>query len=327
MSNVRRVVAIDSSLVAGRTVKMRLHYAHPGVSAVAKFPQLKFPYEAYGEYTAFEVDRLLGVGMVPPTAWAYVPVSWIEAAAAAASNGAVVGNAVGGKDYAQWVATELLEHALRSRLVIVHPTSGRTAIGASVQLWLADVHPQQDTDLSFPPEYRQWFRDPASRPQGQPRLTELMRGISGMLVLDTVIGNKDRSASKNAHVAGGCSAAACPDGVPEGSRHRGPSALVLLDQGKSWYEQQVPDNGPFRDAGTTFCAFRRDLHDIVQRLANAAGGVTLVSALSELLPAHVYDTLGTRRIQWGQERLIHLAGIMRRCIAEKGEELVFGWAG
>jgi hypothetical protein len=151
LGNASNVVAVEPMLSTarfGRTAKLRLRYRDGCVGAVAKLPQSLFPLEPYAEYAAFEIDRLLGFGKVPPTTWVFLPIADIEASTrrypATGANATADAQA-----YAVWVSTEVMAYAMRKGLVVPHPDTGRMVLGCSAQLLIRRVKPPSKTTLAL----------------------------------------------------------------------------------------------------------------------------------------------------------------------------------
>lgn len=139
-SNIRRMTPMLSTLRFGRTAKLRAVYKDPCVEAVIKMPQSLFPNEPYGEYVAFEVDRLFNFGNVPPTSFVFVPIADIEAASASFKNGMkdseLAKHNLTSHTYAQWLSKEVIGYSMRKGLVLPHPGTGAMVLGCSVQLFI-----------------------------------------------------------------------------------------------------------------------------------------------------------------------------------------------
>ena len=171
-SNILSIRPMVSNLRVGRTAKMRVIYRNPCVQGIAKMPQSLFPLEPYAEYVAFEVDRVLSFGYVPPTSFTFLPMAGIEAAAADFANKQQRQRRRAGlteapeatdpsHEYARWVSTEVLGYAMRKGLIVPHPETGKLVLGVSVQLFLRGVRPPRKTVLQEEDAYAQLLRSPA----------------------------------------------------------------------------------------------------------------------------------------------------------------------
>lgn len=165
--NVIRVRPMVSSLQRGRTAKFHLYYKDACVESVVKPPQSLFPLEPYSEYAAFELDRMLDLGNIPPTTWMFVPVSEIEIAArdfqnswsnkkrSSSKNGSALDHDT---VYASWIAKEVLVYAMNHAKVIPHPSTGQMVLGCSVQLFIRSTRSPFNTPLQMSNDFNSILR-------------------------------------------------------------------------------------------------------------------------------------------------------------------------
>eukprot|EP00906_Rhabdomonas_costata_P005294 RCo007959 len=243
--NIRTIKPMASTLSQARTIKFRITFRHGEPSplrAIVKISQKKFLFEPHAEYLAFHLDRVLGLNRVPPTAWVYLPLTWIMACVT-----------VMPPMYAQWVNLFVLEHPDVQPVIKRDPNNGERLIGVSVQLWMLDVVPLMDSVYSNRPH------------EAAPQLSDLY-------VFDFLLGNSDRS-TKNTYVVGGCARDHC--GAPK-TRSKIPTQLIYLDQGSSFYKRPPPAGNPLTDPGngvnSTFCKFRLSTYDRLIALSGSSPG-------------------------------------------------------
>ena len=142
-NNVVKVRPMLSNIKFGRTVKMLVEYRHRCVRGIVKTPQSLFPLEPYSEYAAYELDRMLRLGYVPPTTWLFVPVAELEMAGVGFRNGGD-----DDKEYQKWLAEEVLMYVGRNGLSVVDK-QGRLVVGCSVQLMVSGARWQRKTPLDL----------------------------------------------------------------------------------------------------------------------------------------------------------------------------------
>lgn len=301
--NVRSMTAMSNNVKYGRTAKFKLKYNNDCVEAIVKPPQLSFPLEPFAEYIAFEVDRTLGLRLIPPTTWLFVPMSAIEAAAHNVD-----------PSFAQWVSQEVLMHVLQNRLTSVDPKTSAVLVGCSVQLFVRGARWQRGTPLNYDDRSLDLLIPSALRSPPQHAL--LLLYLSDAMILDTIIANDDRSSQKNSNV------------FPIGG---GQYAFVLLDQGKSLYHPEVRsrytvclsetptmDKRPSAE-GTPLCIFRNSTKNALMSLE---GSARLSERIKMFVPQQIWKAIGQKRLNWIDYRVERLRGHLSHCVRLLGEDKV-----
>eukprot|EP00759_Apiculatamorpha_spiralis_P047325 PhF_6_TR43095/c0_g1_i1/m.65827 len=315
-NNLVELRALPSTNLFGRTVKMHMAFKDSTVRAIAKFPQGLFPLEAYGEIIGYELDRGLGLNYVPPTTFAFIPLCDIEAAAKS--------SAQGGAEYSKWISTELLAHALRSRIVVPDVETGRLVMLASVQLWLNDVNYQHHTDLAYSDSDGSYLNPEIVIPR---KRDKIIAHLSDLHVFDAIMGNGDRMPMKNNYVAGGCMRLSCRK--PARDTHIGTSSYVHIDQGRALYEREIPSTNLLHNSDNievgkghgnpVFCRFRKSL---IQNLKDMG---SIVEWMRAKLPKYVFEAVGEKRFQWMEERRSTVLSRVQDCLSRYGETGVYSW--
>eukprot|EP01012_Entosiphon_sulcatum_P059784 TRINITY_DN8436_c0_g1_i1.p1 TRINITY_DN8436_c0_g1~~TRINITY_DN8436_c0_g1_i1.p1 ORF type:complete len:843 (-),score=51.11 TRINITY_DN8436_c0_g1_i1:20-2548(-) len=289
--NMRAIRPMVSIFAYARTIKFKVKYNEPHIKALLKVPQNKFPFEPYSEYISYLVDRALGMNRVPPTAWVTLPVSMLESAASQHTD----------PNYLKWVTESVFSYHEVKR-GYTHQ-DGKDWIGVSIQLWLSDIHAQEDTDWVMHHGWKSWFS--ANHPLNAVphHLRPMLPQLSDIVVFDYVIANLDRRRGKNYYVAGGCRVD-CNENEP---KHIGDTSLVFLDQGSSFYHDKGPDGNPLT-GDSDFCRFRRKtlakLRQLKSRSPNSnRPGPSLYEIITQKSPQIALHVIESQRIQWAQDRL------------------------
>ena len=67
------------------------------------------------------------------------------------------------------------------------------------------------------------------------------------MVFDYIVVNTDRHLTRNNYAVGGCTGKKCGAPLPTEQQHKGPPALIYLDQGSSFYTGRGNDKNPLID--------------------------------------------------------------------------------
>ena len=268
LPNMLSIKPMASILSTGRTIKFKVFYRHNHTQAVIKVSQKKFVLEPSSEVMAFHTDRVLGILRVPPAAWAPLPVDFLKAAAASMD-----------AFYVQWFQKFVLDYEQVKPLKSTNCFVGRGkrassggCLNVSIQLWLADVHPAEESSVSPPRKYRaalellntssddskaarhaEAAKDLASRSGFRLAVGEL----ANQFLFDFIIGNSDRWFGHNSFALGGCSSEKCFDDYRKRPwmQSRSSARLAFIDQGSSFYGRSGPEMNPFTKNVGSLCRF------------------------------------------------------------------------
>jgi hypothetical protein len=355
LDNVAWISVLGRASLVGRTVKVMFHYKEPNIKAVVKFPQKTFPHEAQSEVASYAVDRVLGVHRVPPTAFTYFPLDRLRATLANATAQNTDPNM---KSSLAGLSVELLEFLVQQGVGdLVRKRDGGLEVGVSVQLWMEDVHRLADSvyrdaaaaphpasphhhNVAVSPLALFFKKHSASKPH-EAVLLELSR----MLVFDFIIGNDDRTPTKNTFVLGGCQGPRCGPGRSAFRFEGEHPQLALVDQGRSFYFVGNPeDNALSTPQAHDVCLFPKDLIEACLSLSHnrttvgslrrmndgdkkASGAdpftnaATLERSLFSQLPKEVQAVLHEDAIHAAQDRLERLLHHVDSCVARtKGSD-------
>lgn len=301
--NVLSMIAMSNNVKFGRTAKFKVQYKNKCVEAILKPPQASFPMEPFAEYIAFEVDRTLGVKLIPPTTWMFVPMSAIEAASNSEFR------------FSQWINQEVIVYAFQTKLTTMDPTTSAILLGCSVQLFIRGARWQRGTPLHYDDRALDMVI-PSSLHRTLPAQPAIARYLSDSMLIDTIMANDDRSSQKNSNV------------FPVGN---GVFEYVLLDQGKSLYHEEVRSRylvrlseSPTMDMrstadGTPLCVFRKSTKDAFMTLQ---GNARLSERIKRFVPPLIWKAVGQKRLNWMDYRVERLRGHISHCVRLLGEERV-----
>eukprot|EP01062_Namystynia_karyoxenos_P005754 TRINITY_DN11991_c0_g1_i1.p1 TRINITY_DN11991_c0_g1~~TRINITY_DN11991_c0_g1_i1.p1 ORF type:complete len:488 (+),score=134.24 TRINITY_DN11991_c0_g1_i1:89-1552(+) len=316
-----RLKPMYAILSDARTIKFRVTLRADQGQAIVKLPQYKFMFEPYAELMAFHADRLLGLYRVPPVVWTLVPADWFRAAAAVSMPAF----------YVQWLERYVLSRRELHDAVRPWPqhwTGSMPGLWVSAQLWMHGVKHLRSTAVQPPPSYSQLL-DPSSGwwppPRGSLGLWQLGE-LSDLFLFDFIIGNSDRTVSKNAFAVGSCNSVSAwdcseGDGVPEARRPR----MVYVDQGSSFYGMDGPRRSPLRSSAkrgnSTVCRFRRRTAERVFRLRGDALRRGLVGRIPR--GSGFWSHARKWQPEGAQKRLQQVAQQLERCLAKFGGAAVY----
>ncbi|CUG53605.1 glycogenin glucosyltransferase, putative [Bodo saltans] len=355
LNNVAWVSVLGRASLVGRTVKMMLHYHEPNIKAVVKFPQKTFPHEAHSEVASYTVDRVLGVHRVPPTAFTYFPLDRLRATL---TNATAENTDPNMKSSLAELSVELLEFLVQQGVGdLVRKADGSESleVGVSAQLWMDDVHrladsimrdaavepqaPHHHNNNAPPSALALYFKKHSTSKPHEAALLELSR----MLVFDFIIGNDDRTPTKNTFVLGGCQGPHCGPGRSAYRFEGLHPQIALVDQGRSFYFVGNPeDNALSTPQAHDVCVFPKELIETCLnfshnrtavgslRRADAAktkakdsdedpfsNTATLERALFTRLPKEVQTVLHEDAIHAAQDRLERLLNHVDGCMTGK----------
>eukprot|EP00668_Euglena_longa_P033048 GGOE01042552.1.p1 GENE.GGOE01042552.1~~GGOE01042552.1.p1 ORF type:complete len:443 (+),score=127.19 GGOE01042552.1:74-1402(+) len=305
--NIASIAPMASIMALARTIKFKVKYKLGNIRAIAKVPQNNFPFEPYSEYLGFRIDRLLGMNKVPPTAWVQIPVAALKDSLSIITD----------TSFHEWVNRDVFDfpevkHQLKD-------VNGVPHMAVSMQLWMSDVHPLQDSSWAIDKHWQPYFY-----PTTPLRTHEVLPHLSDLAVLDFVLSNPDRRLDKNTYVAGGCRRN-CERRRGE-LPHVGAISLVPIDQGSSFYTNVPPENNPLSPHGNDFCRFRRTTVQHLKAMRSSGKGQNpLHNTLTNHLPKIIIHVVRPQRIQWAQERLDILVQHIEDCERRFGAEPVNVW--
>eukprot|EP00667_Euglena_gracilis_P011530 EG_transcript_11794 len=305
--NIASIAPMASIMALARTIKFKVKYKQNNIRAIAKVPQNNFPFEPHSEFLGFRIDRLLGMNKIPPTAWVEIPVSALKDSLSVITD----------TSFHEWVTRDVFDFPeVRQQL---RDRNGAPHLAVSMQLWMSDVHPLQDSAWAIDRHWQPYFY-----PSTPLRTHEVLPHLSDLAVLDFVLANPDRRLDKNTYVAGGCQRN-CERRRGE-LPHIGPITLVPIDQGSSFYTNVPPDNNPLTPRGNDFCRFRRTTVQHLKAMHNGGHRQNPFStAVTKHLPKVIVHVVRQTRIQWAQERLDTLVQHIEDCERRFGTEQVNIW--
>eukprot|EP01012_Entosiphon_sulcatum_P032025 TRINITY_DN40763_c0_g1_i1.p1 TRINITY_DN40763_c0_g1~~TRINITY_DN40763_c0_g1_i1.p1 ORF type:complete len:814 (-),score=81.86 TRINITY_DN40763_c0_g1_i1:13-2454(-) len=323
-SHIRSIRPMVAIMAFARTVKFKVRFDQPNLKAILKVPQDKFPFEPFSECLAYWVDRIIGLNRVPPTAWVSVPIAWLRKAV---------------KDHADPERAAELEHTFFNYYLVKKRVGSNPNVTAelevSLQLWIDDLHPLQDTVWSVPHDWWMLFR--VGKPLPSRLSAEKLKAlplVSDQVVYDYILGNPDRRPGKNNYVVGGCRRG-CGSGGRQNVTASTPVHMVHVDQGSSFYVHGGPDGNPLtatERGNSSFCRFSNTMIQNLRKLASTkspyrtGSGPTLFSELKRLVPPSVIETIKEGRVWYAQERLdAVLAHVYRRCMSLGAPADVLHW--
>lgn len=334
-NNMRFIKAMPSRLLNGRTIKMKIAYAHSNIRAIVKLSQQKFYYEAASEFAALQYDRALRFNRIPTSAYAPLPLDYLRAATNFSPlmsqwlHRAVV---LFNYTSANFVECDYPGGARRSE--IMDDDGGKVMCSmVATQLWIKDVHPAMDTFLSLPYRFDEGFVTkyyvPGHENFAMTKRARL-RAIGELLdrfILDYIIGNSDRGMSDhNNFVYGGCSARTdCAVPSPQ-NRIKGLARYAFIDQGSCLYtSKDFEDNPFFSDVERVqICRFRKSTHNNLLRLASGSRAPhPLYKEVDAKLPVAIYDVLHASVLRKTQVRLDKVLLVIANCLGRYPENEVY----
>ena len=317
-----------------RTIKFTVNFksidgASP-LASVLKVPQKLFQNEAFSETASYHADRVLQINRIPPTGWVCIPTTMIHAAVD--KYGPTLETVdeflkeSRAKNYGDWVDIDLFRFAKDTGLV--RTKDGVECIGASIQLFMADVHHLLDSHLKIPyiPHNASWMRHFDFNEKDGPdfqteRWAVSMVHLAEISMFDFIIGNPDRSPNKNNFVVGGCKRY-CPKSYR--LHHPGHPTYIHLDQGMGFYGS--PSNNAITKARThaklgkgknEMCLFRAPLANRVKYLLSPSGneevGTLFVAEMQKRLESDVMEQVQVRRLKGAVDRMKKLLGVIDGC--------------
>ena len=141
---------------------------------------------------------------------------------------------------------------------------------------------------------------------------------SDLYVFDHIIGNSDRTLTKNAFAVGDCSQEPWDCSSLTDKRHL--PRMVFLDQGSSFYSQGASKTSVFRHEDSTICKFR--LHTFSSVTSFDKKG-DFAARMKELLPESQRFWKGFKawQIEGADRRIRSLARHMRNCKSKFGDSV------
>lgn len=282
VDNIEWVSVLGRTPLVGRTVKLLAHYKEAGVKAVIKFPQKLFPHEAHSEVAAYSVDRALNLGRVPPTVFTFIPLNAVRDAVVNATK----------RNSDQVLLTsltslhdELLAYLEHQAGALTRKTStGSIEVGVSIQLWMNDVHRIADSIFGAAASAQGVHKLFSQLLAGgkNVKLDESISELGRLIAFDFVIGNDDRTPTKNSFAIGGC-VRYCSYSTP--FAYSGTPHLLYIDQGRSFYYSGNPEDNPLSGKHADhYCSFPKRL---IQTLLDASHNRTTLGTLTRKGTARV----------------------------------------
>lgn len=334
LSNPRNwasVRAMSSILSSGRTIKFRLFFCHPNISAVLKVSQKKFALEPASEVVALHFDRTLGFNHVPPVVWVPFPIDFLKAASGVIS-----------AFYAQWFEKFALKYESSKPLIhdCPEPFEGDTkCLNVSLQLWMLDVHETENTILNPPSQFEKYLTVSTKKEGGHGGAVDwsapntLMRSIMKELVdqflYDYIIGNTDRWFGHNSFTYGGCAedgSSICKPAPPK-ERIQGNVSVAFIDQGSAFYKRGPPAENPYsKEGGKDLCRFTKRTAEAITKAVDTSNDRavhTFYNAFRKKLPGGIYNLASEPLVKAAVGRLNTLAEMIEACAKKHGREEVF----
>ena len=290
---------MSSILAKARTIKFMVQSTDPKVKFILKIPQHKFIVEPYSEYTAYETDKIIGTNRVPTTQWAKVPLSWFRASMALLMPAM----------YVQWVECFVFNHKDLKRVVKTWGEDSEKSIYLSAQLWMDGVHDLPRTALGLRHSTVKDGLDPAKEVKLEKVIEQwALQETSDLYVFDHIIGNSDRTLSKNAFAVGKCSQEGW-ECTTLSDRRKVPH-MVFLDQGSSFYARGNAKTSVFKE-DSKVCKFRRQTFSSITAFKEG----DYLEKIKKLLPKNVGFWAGFRewQIEGAEQRVLSLSKHMQEC--------------
>jgi hypothetical protein len=342
----KALITLDQKYDA-RTIKFKVEFPMDlspiPLSSVLKVPQRLFPNEAFSEVGSYHADRVLNINRIPPTGWVCIPVAMIRqsvhdnAARMETVEEFLKESSV--SSFTDWIEADLFKYAQHEEL-ISKTKHGDPCIGASIQLFVGDVHHLLDSKLKIPyiPHNDSWMHHFDFNPHQKPdflsaKWAPTMLHLSEIACFDYVLGNPDRSPNKNNFVVGGC-ARHC-DEDPSDVVHPGHPTFVHLDQGMGFYGS--PSRNPIANARkrakrksdprpNTMCLFRAPLlnriHYLSQKSSDDTSKTRFEVALIQRFEPEIMAQVTETRLQEAARRIHQLLEVVDNCLQTEFKQYV-----
>ncbi|ESL11966.1 hypothetical protein TRSC58_00275 [Trypanosoma rangeli SC58] len=328
LNNMRYIKAMSSRLLAGRTIKFRVRYAHNEIEAIVKVSQRNFYFEATSEYLAFSVDRALNFSRVPTSVFVPLPLSYMKVATAYSPL------------FSQWIERFIFQYNYTTRNFVPRTFSGVPLAEGSlcayvtIQLWMHDVHSALSTFLALPYEYDNAFAAKYYTIGHKlwPPKSSRLRAVGDILdrfIFDFLIGNTDRGMNDhNNFVYGGCNFKTTCQRPPIERRILGLAKYAFLDHGSSLYSHREPKgNAFFGEIDRIFvCRFRQSTYESLRSYREPTPShprLPLVMHIRQNVSPHIFRVTRLSVFEKVQTRLDKLLRIVERCLERYTPSEVF----
>ncbi|CCW59878.1 unnamed protein product [Phytomonas sp. EM1] len=331
LNNMRYLQAMSSKLLEARTIKLKIHYAHGNLKAIAKISQYNFVYEAVSESTAHAYDRVLNYFRIPITVLTPLPLDFMRAAASHSPL------------FSQWFHRHVVLYNFTREKFVSCEYYGYENITArepqpmgamvSVQVWMNDVHELLDTFLALPFRYDESFEKKYYVP-GHPIFQDMKRArlrsigeLQDRFIFDFIIGNTDRGMEgHNCFVYGGCSANTKCSMMKTEDRIYGLAKYAYLDHGSTFHSHNEPEQNPFSGDASRIqiCRFRKSTFKKLKRYeSRKENPFPLLESVGKRIDTAVFRIIYDSVFRKTQTRLNKVVFIMENCLQKYPKEEVF----
>eukprot|EP01063_Lacrimia_lanifica_P002227 TRINITY_DN1115_c0_g1_i1.p1 TRINITY_DN1115_c0_g1~~TRINITY_DN1115_c0_g1_i1.p1 ORF type:complete len:578 (+),score=188.21 TRINITY_DN1115_c0_g1_i1:112-1845(+) len=326
--NYKDIVPMEQAMDY-RTVKFKVSFkGHPKLVALLKVPQELFRYEPMHEVAAFHADRVLEQNRMPPTVWTNVPWNDIQAAVdkfgaeqVLVDKFAVESNV---SNYSQWIAKDVLAFNRRKEFMEKDDPRfpGVECIGASVQVFIAEVYVLLKSDFAIPWELHSdsWQNHLSPSDPWHPEDAIGFIRQAELTMFDWIIANFDRSPNKNNFVVGACKYRRSANEKCFYPRHPGHPSFVTLDNGLAWHHPKYVSmdgtNAMFKEH---FCIFEKRF---ARKLLSMNPG-HFSAGVTDRIEKPLRRFFSDKILNQAEERLEQMMYKMSKCAAVHGTSSVF----